>query len=66
MFGALPPPVAIPCPRCHAQPTMVVYRYFSTVVIACPACEHLWNAEPSSHPALTGLAVGAGQSHPGA
>jgi hypothetical protein len=55
MFGRPLAPVAMPCPACHGSPVAVVFRYFSTIVLMCPLCEHVWNAEPGSDAVLAAL-----------
>ena len=47
--GDVPPPppvegleVEMPCPNCGAQPVVMTYRRFATMVLLCRACLHVW------------------------
>jgi hypothetical protein len=53
VFGAKPVPVAVPCPRCLKQPTIVVFRHYDTLTLFCRACENAWTVDVSEHPELT-------------
>jgi hypothetical protein len=52
MFGPLSVRVAVPCPKCAGDPTIVIYRYLDAVALRCIRCGHQWSERWEEHPAL--------------
>jgi len=45
----------LPCPKCLAEPSLLLYRGFSRAILMCETCEHIWQADVDSHAALKSI-----------
>ena len=49
--------VPIPCPKCAASTSTVLYRTFGIAALMCAGCEHIWEMNADGHPALLTIPV---------
>jgi Zn ribbon nucleic-acid-binding protein len=55
MFGPMSVRVALPCPKCRRDPTIVVYRYLGAVAVRCVGCGYQWSEHWADRPQLREL-----------
>jgi len=45
----------LPCPKCQAELSLLLYRGFSRAILMCEACEHIWQVDVDAHVALKSI-----------